>query len=180
MKKIKDNRLERQHLAGSERGSANKSCGRFNVESNANFFRALRSLPARCWRSSPLRVLQISIFICAVIPAFACHYNSFEKPNVNVAPAENKQSAFESDLQTLKTANLKYILVFRRTDGGAFDGEDRKYLKTNLPTTNRVILTDESRAFIVGSNYKFPPENLEVLRLRFKVEDFSTAAETVK
>ena len=108
---------------------------------------------------------------------FACNYNSFEKPNVNAAPptAENKQAAFENDLQTLKTADLKYILVFRRTDGGAFDGEDKKYLKTNLPTTNRVIMTDEGRAFIVGSNYKFPPENLEVLRLRFTVEDHSEA-----
>ena len=87
--------------------------------------------------------------------------------------AENKQAAFENDLQTLRTADLKYILVFRRTDGGAFDGEDKKYLKTNLPTTNRVIMTDEGKAFIVGSNYKFPPENLEVLRLRFTVEDYS-------
>ena len=108
---------------------------------------------------------------------FGCNYNSFEKSNVNGAPAnaENKQAAFESDLQTLKTANLKYIFVFRRTDGGAFDGEDKKYLRTNLPTTNRVIMTDEGKAFVVGSNYKFPPENLEVLRLRFSVEDFSTA-----
>lgn len=108
---------------------------------------------------------------------FGCNYNSFEKSNVNAAPinAENKQAAFEADLQTLKTANLKYIFVFRRTDGGAFDGEDRRYLRANLPTTNRVILTDENRAFIVGSNYKFPPENLEVLRLRFNVEDYSAA-----
>ena len=108
---------------------------------------------------------------------FGCNYNSFEKPNVNAAPTnvENKQAAFEADLQTLKTANLKYIFVFRRTDGGAFDGEDRRYLRANLPTTNRVVLTDENRALIVGSNYKFPPENLEVLRLRFNVEDYSTA-----
>lgn len=108
---------------------------------------------------------------------FACNYNSFEKPNVNAVTAnvENQQSAFESDLQTLKTANLKYVFVFRRTDGGTFDGEDKKFLRTNLPTTNRVILTDEGKAFIVGSNYKFPPENLEVLRLRFNVEDYSGA-----
>lgn len=106
---------------------------------------------------------------------FACNYNSFEKPNVNAAPppVENKQAAYESDLQTMKTANLKYIFVYRRTDGGAFDGEDKKYLRTNLPTTNRIIMTDEGKAFIVGSNYKFPPENLEVLRLRFNVENFS-------
>lgn len=108
--------------------------------------------------------------------SFACNYNSFENKNTGAPAAnvENNASAFESDLQSIKTANLKYIFVFRRTDGGAFDGEDKKYLRANLPTTNRVIMTDEGKAFIVGSNYVFPPENLEVLRLRFSVEDYST------
>lgn len=113
-----------------------------------------------------------------LLPAnFGCNYNSFEKPNVNTAPlnAEDKKSAYESDLQTMKTASLKYVFVFRRTDGGVFDGEDKRYLRANLPTTNRVILSDENKAFIVGSNYKFPPENLEILRLRFSVEENSTA-----
>ena len=105
----------------------------------------------------------------------ACNYNSFDKPNVNVAPlnAADSKSVFESDVQTMKTANMKYIFVFRRMDGGAFDGEDKRYLRANLPTINRIYLSDENKAFIVGSNYKFPPENLEVLRLRFKVEDLS-------
>ncbi len=108
---------------------------------------------------------------------FACNYNSLEKPNVNAAPpkVENKQAAFDSDLQTLKTADLKYIFVFRRTDGGAFAVEDKKHLRTNLPATNRVIMTDEGKAFIVGSNYKFPPENLEVLRLQFNIEEIPAA-----
>lgn len=127
-----------------------------------------------------MKIKRVTILFSAMFwlsANFGCNYNSFEKSNVNAAPtnAENKQAAFESDLQTLKTANLKYIFVFRRSDGGAFDVEDKKYLRTNLPTTNRVILTDENRAFIVGSNYKFPPENLEVLRLRFNVEDYSAA-----
>ena len=117
-----------------------------------------------------------ALTLCALAACLGCHYNSFEKPNANVVPvnAENRQSAFESDLQSLKTADLKYIFVARRVDGAIFDGEDKKYLRTNLPTINRVIMTDEGRAFIIGSNYKFPPENLEVLRLRFNVEDYST------
>jgi hypothetical protein len=118
-----------------------------------------------------------SMLLLLLTANFGCNYNSFEKPNVNVAPlnAADQKTAYESDLQTMKTANLKYVFVFRRTDGGVFDGEDKKYLRANLPTTNRVILSDENRAFIVGSNYKFPPENLEILRLRFSVEENSTA-----
>ena len=121
-----------------------------------------------------LAVMTLTAAICLQTIS-ACNYNSFDKPNVNVAPlnAADTKSVFESDLQTMKTANLKYIFVFRRIDGAVFDGEDKKYLKTNLPTTNRVILSDENKALIAGSNYKFPPENLEVLQLRFKIEEMS-------
>ncbi len=118
-------------------------------------------------------ILSAMMFVMSA--AFACNYNSFETPNANAAAsaAENSPAAFESDLRTMETANLKNIFVVRRTDGGAFNAEDRKYLRENLPTTNRVIMSDEGRAFIVGSNYKFPAENVVVLRLRFKVEQMA-------
>ena len=105
-----------------------------------------------------------------------CHYNSLETPKTEQAAAtpEDANAAFQNDVRTMETANLKYVLTFRRFDGGAFDAEDKSYLRTNLPTTNRVILSDGGKAYIVGTNYKFPPENLEVLRLRFKIEDFSS------
>ena len=125
-----------------------------------------------------MKIKRVTILFSMLLATFfGCNYNSFEKPNVNAAPTnvEDKQAAFEADLQTMRTANLKYVFVFRRTDGGVFDGEDKRYLRANLPTTNRVILSDENKAFIVGSNYKFPPENLEILRLRFNVEENSTA-----
>jgi hypothetical protein len=108
---------------------------------------------------------------------FGCNYNSFEKPNVNAAPlnAADQKTVYESDLQTMRTANMKYIFVFRRTDGGVFDSEDKRYLRANLPTINRIYFSDENKAFIVGTNYKFPSENLEILRLRFNVEENLTA-----
>ncbi len=110
---------------------------------------------------------------------FACTPRSFEKPNaVITAPpltAEDKQASFQNELEKMRTANLQYVFVFRRKDGGAFDGEDKKFLRASLPFNNRVVLADEDKAVIVGSNYKFPPENLEALRLRFIVEDYSAA-----
>jgi hypothetical protein len=62
-------------------------------------------------------------------------------------------------------------------DGGAFDGEDKKYLRANLPFNNRVVLTDEDKAVVVGSNYKFTPENFETLAKRFNVENYSLKKE---
>jgi hypothetical protein len=89
--------------------------------------------------------------------------------------SENKISDFERDLETMKTANFDYIFVFRRKDGGVLDGEDKTYLKANSPpVTNRFILSDGDKAVITGSGYEFPPENLETLRKRFNVEDYST------
>lgn len=73
----------------------------------------------------------------------------------------------------MRTADLQYVFVFRRKDGGVFDNEDKKILRTQLPFNNRVVLADEDKAVIVGSNYKFPPENLDGLRTRFMIEDHS-------
>jgi len=109
--------------------------------------------------------------------SFACTPRAFEKPKVAATPvaAEDKQAVFKSELEKMRTADLQYIFVFRRKDGSGFDGEDKKILRASLPFNNRVVLADEDKAVIVGSNYKFPPENLDALRARFDIEDYSTA-----
>lgn len=121
---------------------------------------------------SPVYILFAAILFCS-----ACASRAPENSNSAAAPAatENKQASFENDLQTMRTANLQYVFALRRKDGGVIDGEDKKYLRANLPTTNRVILADEDKAVIVGSNYKFPPESLNALQTRFNVEDHSAA-----
>lgn len=94
---------------------------------------------------------------------------------------EKKISEFERDLETMRTANFDYVFVFRRKDGGAIDGEDKTFLKANLPREiNRIILSDDDKAVIGGSHFKFPPENLETLRQRFVIEDYSAKKENEK
>lgn len=124
------------------------------------------------------------VLCCVSLASFACTNQRLLKSNKNAVttnPAENKQTSFDSDLETMKTANFDYIFVFRRKDGGAFDGEDRKYLRSNSPTQiNRFVLTDDGKAFIAGSKYIFPMENLETLRMRFNVEDYSAVKEELQ
>lgn len=127
-----------------------------------------------------LQFYAILIFTLSVIFNAACTPRAFEKPNAQTAPPsanENKSaSTFEIDLQTMRTAGFEYIFVFRRKDGAAFDGEDRKYLRANAPAeTNRFVSTDNEKAFIAGSKFPFPAPNLEALRLRFNIEDYSAA-----
>lgn len=90
-------------------------------------------------------------------------------------------TSFERDVKSMQTANFKYIYVFRRKDGGVFDAEDKEYLRTNAPPeTNRFIATDEEKAFIAGSNFMFPEENLKPLAERFEIEDLSPPAAEIQ
>ena len=121
----------------------------------------------------------IRIFAFALSIAFlnfGCESPSLKanQAAANAASVENKLSDFEQELQTLRNANYEYVFVFRRKDGGVLDSEDKRYLKANSPAaTNRFILTDENKAVMAGSSYKFEPENLEKLQERFAVENFS-------
>lgn len=100
---------------------------------------------------------------------------SKEQPSNAVRPVD----VFESDLETMRTANFDYIFVIRRKDGGKLDAEDKKFIRTNSPTVaNRIILSDDDKALIAGSNYPFPPEKLKPLQERFDFQDFSKAANT--
>lgn len=113
--------------------------------------------------------------ILSILPNLACVNRSLLKNNKNTEIiVEKNLTEFERDLETMKTANFDFIFVFRRKDAAAFDAEDKKFLRANTPLgTNRFVSTDENRAFIAGSLYAFSPENLERLRSRFLVEDYS-------
>ena len=87
--------------------------------------------------------------------------------------------AFESDLESMRTANFDFIFVLRRKDGGKLDADDKKFIRTNSPeVANRLLLSDDDKALIAGSNYPFPPDKLKPLQERFVFQDFSKAANT--
>ncbi len=109
-----------------------------------------------------------------------CEPQSLKKTNssatnaVAAASPETNAATLEDDLQTMRNADFDFVYVFRRRDGGMLDGEDKKYLRANSPAaTNRFILTDGNRAVIAGSSYRFEPQNLDSLRERFSIENFS-------
>lgn len=118
----------------------------------------------------------IALLILALV-SFSCAnqtiLNSQPKP-VPIPPTEQPKDSFERALRGVQSGDFTYILVFRRKDGGAFDTEDKRFVKANTPAeTNQFVLTDDDRAVIAGSNFPFPPESLELLRERFNTEDYS-------
>lgn len=125
------------------------------------------------------KYLFLASILILVSLSFGCQPNqeilkSAPPPPTPMATVESKKTSFEEDLRDMKMANFDYILAFRRKDGGVFDKDDKKFLRENTPLeTNRFILTDEGKAFIAGSGFGFSPENMDALRKRFIVEDYS-------
>lgn len=121
--------------------------------------------------------IKYTAFLILALMSLACAnqtiLNSQPKP-VPIEPSEQPKDSFEKALRGVQSGDFTYILVFRRKDGGAFDTEDKRFVKANTPTeTNQFVLTDEDRAVIAGSNYPFPAQNLETLSDRFNIEDYS-------
>lgn len=113
------------------------------------------------------------VFICQACQANQTILNSQPKPLPSPA-AEQPKDSFERALRGVQSGNFTYIFVLRKKDGGAFAGEDSKFIRANTPPgTNQFVLTDEGKTIIIGSNFPFSAENLEALRERFNVEDFS-------
>lgn len=83
-------------------------------------------------------------------------------------------SGFEADLQAMRNADFKFILVFRRKDGQPMDAEDKVVINVNTPPdVNRRRLSDDGKVVLIGSNFPFLPGSIANLTSRFVMEDYS-------
>lgn len=87
---------------------------------------------------------------------------------------------FAERLKSVQTGNFDLVYAVRRKDGGIFDADDKRFLKENTPEANQRQLTSDEKAVIIGTNYLIPPENLDALKKRFKMEDYSPKNEPKK
>jgi hypothetical protein len=92
---------------------------------------------------------------------------------VSTASPEPTPNTFDRDLEAMKTADFNFIYVFRRKDGGVMTADDRTFIKENTVDSNRRKQSDEDKAIIVGSNYRFPADKLKALTDRFAAENHS-------
>lgn len=87
---------------------------------------------------------------------------------------EKPANQVEQDLQAMRNADFNFIFLFRRKDGAAMEADDKKFFNTySPPETNRRRLSDEGRAIIIGSNYRWPAETFKLFTDRFNLEDYS-------
>ena len=119
----------------------------------------------------------IALLILALV-SFACANQTILNSQPKAVPipptAQQPKESFERALRGVQSGDFTYILVFRRKDGGAFDTEDKRFVKANTPAeTNQFVWTDDDRAVIAVSNFPFPPEISNSCASVLNTEDYS-------
>jgi hypothetical protein len=125
-----------------------------------------------------------SFAIKILVPAltlfcFACgpeSNNSALRPgNETPAPTiELKKKTFDDDVASVRYSEYTWIFVLRRRDGKAIDGDDSKFIRANTPPeTNQRLVSDEGKAVIMGTNFRFYPGQWDAVNKRFEIQDLS-------
>jgi len=95
-----------------------------------------------------------------------------EQP-AKASPQRSPLTQSDADLQYVRNGGFTYIWIFARRDGKQLDKDDGAYLKKNAPQVIDWVTTDEGRKVIAGTNFDLEKGNLELLKKRFVVEDYS-------
>lgn len=114
----------------------------------------------------------------AALPLASCSGGNTNKaPSSSESPAQSSPSpaktGFEADLDYVRKGQYSYVLVFSRKDGKPLDKNDGAYLRTNAPQVVDWVTTDEGKKVIAGTNFNLEKGNLNLLKKRFIVEDYT-------
>lgn len=100
-------------------------------------------------------------------------------PNTNTAaeapasPSPSPLTDFEEALRFVRNGQYTYVYVISRKDGKPFTPEDSNFLKTNAPQFVDKAATKDKTKVVAGTNFNLEEGNLELLKKRFVVEDYS-------
>jgi hypothetical protein len=97
-----------------------------------------------------------------------------ELPPVQTSPKPTPATSFEKDLAYLRKGQYKYVWVFARKDRKPLDKDDAAFLRSNAPQVVDWVTTDEGRRVISGTNFDLEQGNLNLLKKRFVIEDYSS------
>lgn len=123
------------------------------------------------------RVMCIAM-ICAAIALTSCGGGSSGSSGGSStgqsSPAAAPKTGLEADLEYVRKGQFTYVLVISRKDGKPLDGDDGAFLKTTAPQVVDWVTSDPAKKYIVaGTNFDLAKGNLELLKKRFVVEDYT-------
>ena len=119
--------------------------------------------------STLLLLLAISLTSCGSSGSTS----SGGSPTAQASPAPSSKKGFEADLDYVRKGQYTYIWLFSRKDGKPIDKDDAAFLRTNAPQVVDWVTTDEGKKVIAGTNFDLAQGNLELLKKRFAVEDYT-------
>ncbi|HEV7746349.1 MAG TPA: hypothetical protein VGO56_15240 [Pyrinomonadaceae bacterium] len=122
--------------------------------------------------------LMLIAMMCAAMAFTSCAGNTSSSSGGSStgqsSPAPSPKSGLDADLEYVRKGQFTYVLVFSRKDGKSLDGDDSAFLKTNAPQVVDWVTSDPAKKYIVaGTNFDLAKGNLELLKKRFVVEDYT-------
>jgi hypothetical protein len=123
------------------------------------------------------RLVIMALLLAAILPT-SCggvktNSGSPGSPDARSSPAPSPKSGFEADLDYVRKGQYTYVWIFSRKDGKPLDKDDGAFLRTNAPQVVDWVTTDEGKKVIAGTNFDLAKGNLDLLKKRFNVEDYT-------
>jgi hypothetical protein len=124
-------------------------------------------------RIGPIGLIFV-VLLCACGGAPQTSNTSTSTPTATPAgPSPSPLTDFEEALRFVRNGQYTYIYVFSRKDGKPLQPEDSDYLKTHAPQLVDKAATKDKTKVVGGTNFNLEEGNMELLKKRFVVEDYS-------
>jgi hypothetical protein len=125
-----------------------------------------------CCRKLTLLLL---IGLCAACGGGASSNSTTSSSEASPTPvaSPSPQTDFERTLQFVRNGQFTYIYVISRKDGKPLQPEDSIFLKTTAPQVVDWAATLDKIKVVAGTNFNLDEGNMELLKKRFVVEDYS-------
>ena len=128
-------------------------------------------------RIGPIRPIGLIIVLifgaCGGGPPQTSNTNPATPTATTAVPSPSPLTDFEEALRFVRNGQYTYIYVFSRKDGKPLQAEDSDYLKINAPQLVDKAATKDRTKVVGGTNFNLEEGNLELLKKRFVVEDYS-------
>ena len=124
-------------------------------------------------RIRPIGLIFVLIFAACGGSAPATSNTTNTSTATPAGPSPSPLTDFEEALRFVRNGQYTYIYVISRKDGKPLSPEDSEFLKTNAPQFVDRTATKDKTKVVAGTNFNLEEGNLEMLKKRFVVEDYS-------
>ena len=126
------------------------------------------------------KLIALTLILSAMLFAGLSQTSCGNKSSISSPETTASQSSpappkvgFEADLEYVRKGMYTYVWVFSRKDGKPLDKDDGAYLRTNAHQVVDWVTTDQGKKVIAGTNFDLAQGNLDLLKKRFVVEDYT-------